>query len=213
VGPTVQDVVMPSPSKRPAHRPSRRALIVAAALELIAENTPDTVTIANIAVAAQMTSAAIYYHYPSREAILLEGFQNVSQTYRAAVRRGVARTKEDGSVRHVPREILEWAQASVGARAYVLSASGLSSSVEAVLRDDRIYAVLQLRQAVRAIRPGVRPPQASILAVALLSLVETALSSSLHQDGVRRSVSRTRFREEVEELAELAVLGDAAPGQ
>jgi hypothetical protein len=97
---------------------------------------------------------------------------------------------------------MTWAKSSPGARAYVLSASGLSSAVEGVLRADRIHAVEQFRAAVRAARPGVKIAEAGVLAVALLSLVEAAVASMLTLDRARKGVSETRFRQEVEALAD-----------
>jgi AcrR family transcriptional regulator len=189
-------------TRRPAHRPSRRSAIVATALELIADSQADAVTIADIAAAANMTPAAIYYHYASRDAILLEGFQEVSRTYRAAIDAGVERVRAGEPIGVIAGEIMTWAKSSPGARAYVLSASGLSSAVEGVLRADRIHAVEQFRAAVRAARPGVKIAEAGVLAVALLSLVEAAVASMLTLDRARKGVSETRFRQEVEALAD-----------
>lgn len=201
---------MNTPTRRPAHRPSRRSAIVRTALELIAESQADAVTIADIAAAAKMTPAAIYYHYASREAILLEGFQEVSRTYRAAIDAGVARVFGGESVGVIAGEIMTWAKSSPGARAYVLSASGLSSAVEGVLRHDQIHAVEQFRSAVRAARPGLKAAEASVLAVALLSLTEAAVASMLTLDRARKGLSETRFRQEVEALAEGIVHPPAA---
>lgn len=201
---------MTTPARRPAHRPSRRSVIVRTALELIAESQADAVTIADIAAAADMTPAAIYYHYASREAILIEGFQEVSKTYRAAVDAGVERVQAGESVGVIAGEILTWAKSAPGARAYVLSASGLSAAVEGVLRQDRIHAVEQFRSAVRAARPGVKAAEASVLAVALLSLTDSAVASMLTLDRARKGLSESRFRQEVEALAENIVNPPAA---
>ncbi len=199
-----------TPPRRPAHRPSRRAVIVRTALELIAESQADAVTIADIAAAADMTPAAIYYHYASREAILIEGFQEVSKTYRAAIDAGVGRVQAGESVGVIAGEILTWAKSSPGARAYVLSGSGLSSAVEGVLRHDRIYAVEQFRDAVKAARPGLKSAEYAVLAVALLSLIEAAVASMLTLDRARKGLSESRFRQEVESLAESIISPPAA---
>ena len=74
-------------AKRPAHRPSRRGVIVETAFELFASSPVDTVTVADIAAAAEMTSAAIYYHYPSREEILLEGLREFAESYVGEIER------------------------------------------------------------------------------------------------------------------------------
>ena len=63
------------PMTRPPHRPSRRSTVVDAAMGLFALHPPEHVTVADIAAAADMTAAAVYYHFPSKEHVLLEGLQ------------------------------------------------------------------------------------------------------------------------------------------
>ena len=43
-------------------------------------------TVADIAAAADMTTAAVYYHFPSKEHVLLEGLQLFSAWYLEAMR-------------------------------------------------------------------------------------------------------------------------------
>src|SRR3954452_18847755 len=59
-------------SKRPAHRTSRRTTVVRSAMELFASPAADAITVAEIADAAAMTSAAFYYHSASKDDSLLE---------------------------------------------------------------------------------------------------------------------------------------------
>src|SRR4249920_3338395 len=72
---------------RPAHRPSRRASVIDAAIGLFATYPADAITVADIAAAANMTAAAVYYHFPSKERVLLEGLQSFTRDYLAEVRR------------------------------------------------------------------------------------------------------------------------------
>ena len=72
---------------RPAHRPSRRASVIDAAVGLFAVYPAETVTVADIAAAADMTAAAVYYHFPSKEHIILEGLQTFTRDYLAELRR------------------------------------------------------------------------------------------------------------------------------
>lgn len=55
---------------KPAHRPSRRSDLLAAALEVLATNDPSDVSIDTIATSARMTTAAVYYHFASRTEIV-----------------------------------------------------------------------------------------------------------------------------------------------
>ena len=48
---------------------------------LFAMHPPESVTVADIAAAADMTAAAVYYHFPSKEHVLLEGLQDFSRRY------------------------------------------------------------------------------------------------------------------------------------
>ena len=73
-------------TKRPPHRPSRRAAVIDAAMGLFALHPPEHVTVADIAAAADMTAAAVYYHFPSKEHVLLEGLQNFTGQYLATIR-------------------------------------------------------------------------------------------------------------------------------
>jgi AcrR family transcriptional regulator len=68
---------------RPAHRPSRRSTVIDAAMGLFALHPPEAVTVADIAAAADMTAAAVYYHFPSKEHVLLEGLQIFTTRYLA----------------------------------------------------------------------------------------------------------------------------------
>ena len=53
--------------RRPAHRPSRRSSVIDAAIGLFATYPAEAITVADIAAAANMTAAAVYYHFPSKE--------------------------------------------------------------------------------------------------------------------------------------------------
>jgi AcrR family transcriptional regulator len=55
---------------RPANRPSRREALLAAAAEVFASEESVGVTLATIAARAGMSPSALYYHFPSRQAIV-----------------------------------------------------------------------------------------------------------------------------------------------
>ena len=57
---------------RPAHRPSRREEIVKAAIAEFADGGPEGGSMSGIAIRADMTSAAVYYHFKSKDAVIDE---------------------------------------------------------------------------------------------------------------------------------------------
>ena len=60
--------------------------MIDAAMGLFALHPPESVTVADIAAASDMTAAAVYYHFPSKEHVLLEGLQLFTVQYLATIR-------------------------------------------------------------------------------------------------------------------------------
>src|ERR1700757_1616734 len=65
-------------ARKPANRPSRRHLLIDAAVELFSLEPWEFITVADIVERAGMTSAAFYYHFSSREQLLEEVVENFS---------------------------------------------------------------------------------------------------------------------------------------
>src|ERR1044072_4508358 len=61
----------PSTARRPAHRPSRRDDVLAAGTVEFVERGFASVSVTDIAKRAGMTPAAVYYHFPTKEDVLL----------------------------------------------------------------------------------------------------------------------------------------------
>ena len=80
----VSRIDAPAAPRRPAHRPSRRHVVIDGAMGLFATMPVDEVTVQDIASAVEMTPAAVYYHFASKEQILIEGMQHFA---RSAARR------------------------------------------------------------------------------------------------------------------------------
>jgi AcrR family transcriptional regulator len=193
--------------RRPAHRPSRRGVIVNTAMELLVHTPPELLTVAAIAESADMTSAAVYYHYPSKEAIILSGITAVGQGYLSAVRRAVDEVVQGAGLGTIPAEVTKWAENAPGAYAYFVAAAGLSPAVEAERRRNQIEVIDHLRRAVEELRPDLNAAQVSVRAVALLTVTETGVTSVLTLDRATRGLSPSRLRAEVAALAEHIVAG------
>jgi AcrR family transcriptional regulator len=149
-----------------------------------------------------MTSAAVYYHYPSKEAIFLSGITEVGQSYQAAIRQSVGYIGQGMSIGKIPADIIKWAEVTEGAYAYFIAAAGLSPDVEAERRHVQLEVLENLQRAVRRYRPELSAREVSVRAVALLSVTETAVGSVLMGDRATRGLTPSRFRAEVSAIAE-----------
>lgn len=200
-------------TKRPPHRPSRRSSVIDAAMGLFALHPPESVTVADIAAAADMTAAAVYYHFPSKEYVLLEGLEIFAGQYLATMRELARADGDAGWARQLISDLLEWLEVQrTPATVYFAHSSGVDATIEALRRETRIAQVVLL---TRAIRAHVSAPKSNVepevAAIGLVSLIETAASSWLTQDAVFLGLGRRRFIDETATLAERMISSGAPP--
>ena len=187
--------------------------MIDAAMGLFALHPPDDVTVADIAAAADMTAAAVYYHFPSKESVLLEGLQVFTARYLGCIR-DLARVDGDPNWCSIMvADLLEWLeQHRTGAIVYFTHSAGIDAAIEALRRETRIEQVLLLAKAIRshgsASRSNVEP---EVAAIALVSILEAGASSWLVQDAVFLGLGRRRFVAEMGALAERVVGQTASP--
>ena len=173
-------------------------------MTLFASPRSDAVTVAEIADAAGMTSAAVYYHFASKDDILLEGLRAVGEALVAETRR----TQQDvagrnASIGELVTHLLEWMdERRAEATVWFVKSSGVSLAVEQLRRELRGELMSVLTRAARAARPRIAAGEAAVVATALLSLLETAATSWLTEDESLRGLGRRRFLEETARLAE-----------
>jgi AcrR family transcriptional regulator len=194
-------------TKRPAHRPSRRSTVIDAAMGLFAFHPPESVTVADIAAAADMTAAAVYYHFPSKEHVLLEGLEMFTRQYLATVKE-LSRVDQDESwASRLVAELLEWLEQNrTSATVYFAHSAGVDASIEALRRETRIEQVVVLARAIRAhVARSGRSVEPEVAAIGLVSLIENAASSWLTQDAVFLGLGRRRFVTETGTLAQRMV--------
>ncbi|MBY6411596.1 TetR/AcrR family transcriptional regulator [Rhodococcus sp. BP-252] len=187
--------------KRAAHRPSRREMVIDAAMHLYSVRSIEDVTVADIAAEAQMTSAAVYYHYPSKDDVLLGGLRLYSEGLLDELRRRID-SDDSASLGDVIVGLLEWTdQHRPASLVYFVHSPGWSLSIESLRRSVRL-AVLNLFMAELRTRHGitVRAKQAAA-ATALSSLLEVSMSSWLTEDAVLANLGRRRFSDEVRDVA------------
>ena len=190
-------------AKKPPHRPSRRSAVVASAMELFSAPGSDTVTVAEIARDAGMTSAAVYYHFASKDEILLEGLRAVGEQLVAETKRLAAEVADSGSsIDRLPVGLLHWIDGHrIDSTVWFVSSAGVSLAVEQLRREQRGQLMQLLSRAVRHARPGLPAPETAVVATALMSLVEVSASTWLSGDDTLTHLGPEGFLTEVGMLA------------
>jgi AcrR family transcriptional regulator len=187
--------------RRPAHRPSRRTAVIDGAMGLFATFPVDEVTVLDIAGAVGMTPAAVYYHFASKEQILLEGLEKFCSELLEEVRTHLPRKGQADDLPALMSHVLAWTRRNRSfASVYFVNSIGINLLVEALRRATRIELIDLFQQAVRSVHGKVRPAEAAVVAVGLVSLLETAASSNLGQDAIYRGLGARRFGAEVDRL-------------
>ncbi len=167
----------------------------------------DEVTVLDIATAVDMTPAAVYYHFASKEQILLEGLQRFSDAFVADLRGMKVKPKETDAVRELLARSIAWIHKHrQPALVFFVNSIGLNLQVEALRRETRLELVETIRPVVRAARGRLSSPEAGVIAVALVSLIETAAASMLNQDATYRSLGSRGF------VDQMSAIGDRIAG-
>jgi len=160
----------------------------------------DEVTVQDIATVVGVTPAAVYYHFASKEQILIDGMQRFRDDLLDRVRT-LADTPQM-AVGDLVAELLGWvSRRRVPGLVYFVSSIGLNLMIEAVRRDGRQDMVEVLRPVVSAARGRTSRAEAGVIAVALVSLLETALASMLNGDVSYLGLGARSFPAEVGRLA------------
>ncbi len=173
-------------------------------MRLFAASPSDAVTVAEIAEAAGMTSAAVYYHFASKDNILLEGLRGFGEALVVETRHLQHELAADGtSVGELPVRLLAWLdERRDDATVWFVTSAGVSLVVEQLRRELRGELIAVLIRAAKAARPQAGVSEASVVATGLLSLIETAASCWLTEDESVTGLGRRRFLDETAVLAE-----------
>ncbi len=177
---------------------------------LFASYPVEEVTVLDIAGAVDMTPAAVYYHFASKEQILLEGLEAFANLFLDEMRAHMPAKGAPDGVRNLVGHMVTWCQRNrTAASVYFVGSVGLNLLVEALRRETRLEMVHLLGDAVKTSRAKTTPAEVGVIAVALVSLLETASSSALNQDLSFRSLGARKFVDEVKALSD-RVAGIAA---
>jgi AcrR family transcriptional regulator len=204
---------MVASKRRAAHRPSRRHAIVEAATRLFAVQSPDVVTVADIADQAGMTPAAVYYHFPSKDDILLECMRLFSEEFVSEVRRLSQSLSEDSTPGDLLVSLLTWLEErQAGSSVFFVSSVGASLETETLRMEVRVHLITLFQRVVRR-RGRVTPAKAAVVATSMVALLEAASVSWLEQDNTFRSLGRRDFLEEIISQANRVAQVESGPPQ
>ena len=177
-----------------------------AALGLFASYPVDEVTVGDIAGAADMTSAAVYYHFASKEQILVEGLRRFANELIEQTQVQAAAAQGEDGPRQLVSGLLGWIQQQgAAATVYFVSSVGLNLHVEALRRETRIEMTSLISPVVKAARKKVGFAEAAVVATALVSLVETSAAARLNEDVAFVGLGARRFAAEVQLIADRIV--------
>ncbi|MEV1067442.1 helix-turn-helix domain-containing protein [Streptomyces sp. NPDC050263] len=188
---------------RAAHRPSRKQWVIEAATELFATQPPDEVTVADIAARAEMTSAAVYYHFSSKDQVLAEAMRAFAAALREQLQ-AIREAHEPGSdLGAAVTTLLAWmSEHRSAATVFFVSSAGMSQDAEALRQESRTELLDELVGLIRKARASVSDAEAAVTGLGLLALLETAAISQVRGDDVYRSLGHRSFVREVGDLAE-----------
>jgi len=178
-------------------------------MRLFAERSSEAVTVAEIASGASMSAAAVYYHYASKDDILLEGLGEFGKALTAQIRRQQRKIRQgDLTLTRIPAELLLWTEGNRdAATVYFTGSAGLTLPIGSLRRELRAEQVTLLTQSARHARPGLNVCEAAVIGVAILSLVDTSAAAWLSEDQALKLLGRDEFLAETTRVAS-RILGE-----
>lgn len=170
----------------------------------------EDVTVADIAEEASMTSAAVYYHYPSKEDVLIEGLRQFAEGMMERLTELLEELEgePEGSLGQAVAKMIGWVEERRSSGlVWFVSSPGVNESVEALRREIRLDMVDSFRGFVSAEGASGPLPHQTVSALAIVVLFEQATHSALTEDEVYANLGPRRFAAEVITLADLLATG------
>lgn len=177
--------------------------MIEAATELFATQPPDEVTVADIAARAEMTSAAVYYHFSSKDQVLVEGMRVFADALREQLETLMVGHRSGSEIGPTVTALVVWlGEHRSAATVFFVSSAGMSQEAEALRQEIRTQLLDELVRLVRKGREPVTDAEAAVIGLGVLALLETAAVSQVRGDDVYRSLGHRSFIHEVGRLAE-----------
>jgi AcrR family transcriptional regulator len=158
--------------RRPAHRPSRRDDVLAAGAMEFVERGFGPVSVTDIAKRAGMTPAAVYYHFPTKEDVLLALVGRTGDAITELCSAVVEASGAEGAVTALIDRFLAWLEAHpADARLYYQASQGATADVESLRREQRRDQVTaMLRGPLESGAAAMSATEVRVVAIALLVL-------------------------------------------
>ena len=172
-------------------------------MKLFARVSFDDVTVGDIADAAEMTPAAVYYHFAGKEQILLEGTRAFSDELLAVAQQCVDDALPVGELMTTLLDQIR--RRRIAASVVFIKSAGLNLALEAHRKTVR--AELAELFAVAASRTRKRLPvaEAGVMGAALVSLLEVSAVAVLGRDRAFKALGARGVPTAVADLAQRIV--------
>ena len=159
---------MRSPSARGAHRPSRRESVLAAALAEFTERGYSAATMGSIARRAGMSTSSVYYHFPSKDTILLELLGRAAATLQGVLAVTARPSDRADPVGRLAEAYVGWMAPAAG-RALLLLGTGVGGT--ATVEADRRRHNVELTRTVAGVLSGAGSQDVDLLVAATALVV------------------------------------------
>jgi AcrR family transcriptional regulator len=159
-------------ARRPAHRPSRRDDVLTAGTLEFVERGFASVSVTDIAKRAGMTPAAVYYHFPTKEDVLLALVGHTGDAISDLCAGLVEAAGAEDAVTALIDRFLSWLETHpADARLYYQSSQGATADVEALRRKQRGNQVTaMLKGPLKPAQASMSATELRVVAIALLVL-------------------------------------------
>ena len=149
-------------------------------MKLFARVSFDDVTVGDIADAAEMTPAAVYYHFAGKEQILLEGIQAFSGELVQLAQAGV---DESVAVGDLLTSLLDHIRGRhTVASVYFINSAGLNLALEAHRKTVRADLAELFADAARQTGRRLSAAEAGVMGAGLVSLLEVSAVALLGRE-------------------------------
>lgn len=176
-------------------------------MRLFARVSFDDVTVGDIAEAAEMTPAAVYYHFAGKEQILLEGTRLFTAELIEAAH---ARINEALPIGDLMIALLDHIRRRrTSAAVFFINSAGLNLALEMHRRLVRAELTDLFTQAARQSRGRLPTAEAGVMGAALVSLLEVSAVSVISHDLSYKGLGARRMPAAVAALANRIVGLDA----
>lgn len=182
-------------TQRPANRPSRRDDIVAAAAQLLATDAPELISVADIARHAGLTSAAIYYHFRSRDELVDEIVATFAAEWSGVVAQGLTDLVALDGVPAFIDAVFDWIEADASrAMVYFVSSIGVTLASETVRRETRYATSREVGSTLQRLGDEASTVDLTVRSLGLVTLLEVGAADALRPAPAYRTLGRAKFR-------------------